>query len=133
MFFIFNFSPNTPGLRSLQNKQILTDLLKALIEARNSLPREHQPPLLLKLAPDLTPQERQDIASVLKKKECRVDGLIISNTTIERPLYLKSDSLRNETGGLSGAPLRDVATQMVADMYKLTDKMTIIGGFLIFF
>lgn len=83
----------------------------------------------MKLAPDLTPEERKDIASVLKKKECRVDGLIISNTTIERPIYLKSDNLKNETGGLSGAPLKDVATQMVADMYKLTDKMTIIGGF----
>lgn len=97
------------------------------METRNNLPNK-KPPLLLKLAPDLTPQERKDIAAVLRKKECRVDGLIISNTTVERPDSLKSDNLKNETGGLSGAPLKDISTEMIADMYRLTDKMTIIGG-----
>lgn len=119
-------SPNTPGLRSLQSKQMLTDLLKALVEARNNLPEKRRPPLLLKLAPDLTLDERKDIASVLRKPECRVDGLIISNTTVERPKTLSDDS-KNEIGGLSGEPLKDVSTQMVADMYKLTGGMTIIG------
>lgn len=64
---------------------------------------------------------------MLRKKECRVDGLIISNTTVERPDSLRSNDLKHETGGLSGVPLKDVSTQMIADMYKLTDKMTIIG------
>lgn len=105
---------------------MLTDLLKALIEARNSL-QNCKPPLLLKLAPDLTIDERKDIASVLRNKETRVDGLIICNTTIERPDNLKSGDLKKETGGLSGSPLKDISTQMIADMYKLTDKMTIIG------
>lgn len=123
------FSPNTPGLRNLQNKQALTNLLKSLIEARNSLPSK-QPPLLLKLAPDLTAEERRDIAEVLQQKECRVDGLIISNTTIERPNFLKNTNSKNEIGGLSGAPLKDVSTEMIADMYRLTDKMTIIGKLL---
>lgn len=105
---------------------MLADLLKDLLQARNSLPNK-KPPLLLKLAPDLTKEERKDIASVLQKNECRVDGLIICNTTIERPNYLKSSDFKNETGGLSGAPLKEVSTQMIADMYKLSDKITIIG------
>lgn len=107
---------------------MLADLLKALVQARNDLPENRKPPLLLKLAPDLTAEERKDIAAVLKADDCRVDGLIISNTTVERPSSLKSTEFKNERGGLSGAPLKDVSTEIIADMYRLTDKMTIIGN-----
>lgn len=125
--FSFQFSPNTPGLRSMQSKQILTDLLRTVVQTRNNLPGDNKPPLLLKLAPDLTPEEKWGIASVLKEKDCRVDGLIISNTTVERPQFLKTVDVKNETGGLSGKPLKDMSTQMIIDMYRLTDGMTIIG------
>lgn len=113
----------------MQNKESLRTLLKALVEERNKLPENHRPPLLLKLAPDLNHEERKDIAAVLKRKECRVDGLIISNTTIERPDSLKDTNLKMEVGGLSGQPLKDESTKMIADMYKLTGGMTIIGKF----
>lgn len=113
----------------MQNKESLKILLKTLICERNRLPENHRPPLLLKLAPDLQYQERKDIAEVLKRKECRVDGLIISNTTIQRPESLKTVNLKMEIGGLSGQPLKNESTQMITDMYKLTGGMTIIGKF----
>lgn len=119
------FSPNTPGLRNLQARGELTKLLSALIATRNNLPESSRRPLLLKLSPDLTCDEKQDIAEVLQNPLCRVDGLIISNTTIQR-LLLK-DKNKNEIGGLSGEPLRDMSTKAIRDMYKLTNGMTIIG------
>lgn len=67
-FFIFSFSPNTPGLRQWQKKEQLEELLSALVKAKNNLPFEKKPPLLLKLAPDLTERERKDIADVISKK-----------------------------------------------------------------
>lgn len=123
----YHCSPNTPGLRNMQQKQILAELLSTLVKTRNELPGNRKPPLLLKLAPDLTTAEREEIAYVLKREECKVDGLIISNTTIERPSSLKNASNKTETGGLSGEPLKDMSTQMIADMYRMTGGMTIIG------
>lgn len=70
--FVWTFSPNTPNLRSLQNKENLKKLLKALVNARNNLCQKTSTPLLLKLAPDLSYQEKQDIAEVLKLPECKV-------------------------------------------------------------
>lgn len=116
----------------MQNKETLRTLLKTLVETRNNLPVKRKPPLLLKLAPDLQYTERKDIAEILKRKDCRVDGLIISNTTIERPTSLKATDVVKEAGGLSGKPLKNESTQMIADMYKLTDGMTIIGKFPLF-
>ncbi|KAF7283802.1 hypothetical protein GWI33_022842 [Rhynchophorus ferrugineus] len=125
-YLVINISsPNTPNLRSLQNKENLKKLLKALVSVRNNLCGKSNIPLLLKLAPDLTYQERQDIAEVLKLPECKVDGLIVCNTTIERP-SLKSHN-KNETGGLSGEPLKDISTKMILEMSKLTDGIPIIG------
>lgn len=80
---------------------------------------------MLKLSPDLSKHEKEDIADVLKDPKCQVDGLIISNTTLQR-LDL-NDANRNEGGGLSGLPLRDLATNTIKDMYKLTNGMPIIG------
>ncbi|MCE9522458.1 MAG: quinone-dependent dihydroorotate dehydrogenase [Alphaproteobacteria bacterium] len=116
-------SPNTPGLRGLQNKAELETLLSALVETRSNLPR--QMPLLLKIAPDLDEQARADIAEVVLAKG--IDGVIVSNTTIARPTTLKS-SQRNEPGGLSGAPLLSPSTEVLRDMRRLTQgRITLIG------
>lgn len=82
-------SPNTPGLRSLQKKEAMEDLLNQVKSARNKL--FHRPPLVVKIAPDLSDNEIEDIASVLIKT--KIDGVIISNTTISRPSDLKSGNL----------------------------------------
>ena len=84
------------------------------------------PPLLLKIAPDLSDEDKKDIAQVCLK--LKIDGLIVSNTTITRPDSL-SDSQKNETGGLSGKPLFEMSTKVLSDMYKLTNgKIAIIGA-----
>lgn len=123
----FIFSPNTPGLRKMQTKVALTELLKAIVKARDNLPQIQKPYLLLKLAPDLSYGEKKDIAEVVRMKSCRVDGLIVSNTTVDRPNYLKDHMNKGEIGGLSGEPLKDMSTKMISDMYKLTEGLTIIG------
>lgn len=106
-------SPNTPGLRALQSKGELTKLLEAV---RAALP-DAAPPVLLKIAPDLTEADLADIAAVAS--DGAVDGLIVSNTTVWRPDTLKS-AHRGETGGLSGVPLFDLSTRVLADMYRAT-------------
>nr|CAG4640983.1 EOG090X08P9 [Eulimnadia texana] len=120
-------SPNTPGLRSMQKKQELESLISKVLETRNQLGIPKLPPLLLKIAPDLTDEEKRDIASVVLQKNCRVDGLVVSNTTTSRPEGLRSRG-RDEAGGLSGEPLKELSTNCIRDMYKLTaGKVPIIG------
>ncbi|XP_072386378.1 dihydroorotate dehydrogenase (quinone), mitochondrial [Diabrotica undecimpunctata] len=128
-YLVINISsPNTPGLRSMQNKDVLKALLSSTITARNNLKMDNKPPLLLKLAPDLNTEEKKDIAEVLKQTGCRVDGLIISNTTIDRPDYLLSIN-KKETGGLSGKPLKEKSTEMIKEMKRLTNLPIIgVGG-----
>lgn len=95
-------SPNTPGLRALQGRAALDDLLGRLSEARGGDPT----PVFLKIAPDLEPGE---IAMIVEAGlDHRLDALIVSNTTLDRPAGLRSPH-RDEAGGLSGAPLRDRA------------------------
>ncbi len=114
-------SPNTPGLRALQGRAALDDLLAAVGDAR----RESRPPLLLKVAPDLSPEDRRDIATVALARG--VDGLIVSNTTVARPPGLKSRH-RGEEGGLSGRPLFPLATEVLRDLYRLTEgRIPLIG------
>ncbi|HVO14144.1 MAG TPA: quinone-dependent dihydroorotate dehydrogenase [Alphaproteobacteria bacterium] len=114
-------SPNTPGLRALQGRAELAALLERV---RGALPRS-APPLLLKIAPDLTEDDRRDIAAVAL--ELRLDGLIVSNTTIERPAGLKSRH-RGESGGLSGRPLKPLALATLGAMYRLTEgRVPLIG------
>jgi len=103
-------SPNTPGLRALQDKGALDELLAAVIEARGRA----SPPVFLKVAPDLTAEDIADIVAVAMGR--KIDALIISNTTISRP-PLKSNKA-GETGGLSGAPLKDLAQQMLINFRK---------------
>ncbi|XP_033122811.1 dihydroorotate dehydrogenase (quinone), mitochondrial-like [Anneissia japonica] len=118
-------SPNTPGLRDLQGKEKLQELIVNVLKARDSLPRK--PPVLIKIAPDLTSKDKHDIADVILDPKSRIDGLIVSNTTITRPSHLKS-TLKNEAGGLSGKPVRELSTDAIREMYKLTDgKLPIIG------
>lgn len=124
-YFVINISsPNTPGLRSLQSKKNLQELLTKINTARELVGSKQ--PLLLKLAPDLSDPERQDVADVILNKKSRVDGLILCNTTITRP-NLTSPNKR-ESGGLSGAPLTDISTAMISDMYRRTHgSIPIIG------
>ncbi|XP_055639415.1 dihydroorotate dehydrogenase (quinone), mitochondrial [Toxorhynchites rutilus septentrionalis] len=127
-YLVINISsPNTPGLRTMQNKSTLQILLSEVIKARNSLPRSEQRPILVKLAPDLSDGDVQEIIGVVKFKDCAIDGLIISNTTIDRPSSLKSYNA-GQLGGLSGAPLNSKSTQLIAKVYKWTEgKIPIIG------
>ncbi len=105
-------SPNTPGLRALQDKVALDDLLAAVTEARGS----SATPVFLKLAPDLEQSDIDDVAEVALGR--RMDGLIVSNTTLSRP-PLESRH-RGEGGGLSGAPLAPLALERLRDFRSAT-------------
>ncbi len=116
-------SPNTPGLRALQARAALDALLRRLIDARDKT--GPWVPLLLKIAPDLTSDERRDIAAVAL--DTGIDGLIVANTTVERPATLISRHAA-EAGGLSGRPLFEASTAALADLYRLTQgRLPLIG------
>ena len=120
-------SPNTKGLRDLQQRAALLELLSELSKARADAVLTHKKrvPLLLKIAPDIDGGECEDIAENVILTG--IDGLIISNTTISRPPTLSSQN-RSEEGGLSGAPLFTLSTKILAEMHKLTGgKIPIIG------
>ncbi|HEX4112331.1 MAG TPA: quinone-dependent dihydroorotate dehydrogenase [Stellaceae bacterium] len=118
-------SPNTPGLRDLQRKNAVERLLERLLPARADSVPDNPPPLLLKIAPDLTQEERADLAQAALAGG--VDGLIVANTTVARPESLRSDNA-HEPGGLSGRPLMAPATRLIADMARLTaGRLPIIG------
>jgi dihydroorotate dehydrogenase len=118
-------SPNTPGLRALQARAALAELIAAAIGARSQAETGTPPPLLLKIAPDLTEADKRDIAEVAL--ESGIDGLVISNTTVARPDTLRS-SHAGEAGGLSGRPLFGPSTQLLAEMYRLTGgRLPLIG------
>jgi dihydroorotate dehydrogenase len=110
-------SPNTPGLRALQARTEMEELIERVMETRRrSAPdRTRQPPLLAKVGPDLGDHELRDIADVVAKRG--VDGLIIGNTTVDRPPDLRSAE-RNAQGGLSGKPLMPKSTACLAAMYQ---------------
>ena len=116
-------SPNTPGLRDLQRREALDDLIARVVEARDeTAPRR---PLMLKIAPDLDARGLEDIVAAALTR--RIDGLIISNTTLARPASLISRN-RGESGGLSGRPLFGPSTRLLARAYLLTGgAMPLIG------
>ncbi len=117
-------SPNTPGLRALQGRGYLGDLLGEVLSARDALDGV-RPPVLLKIAPDLTHEDMRNIARAAL--ETGVDGLIATNTTIERPGGLVSGE-KTEPGGLSGHPLFGPSTRVLSQMYELTEgRIPIIG------
>jgi len=110
-------SPNTPGLRALQDEGALTALLEAVLEARGGAQGiVGGPPVFLKVAPDLQPADIDAIARIAIDKG--LGALIVSNTTISRPDLQSRHA--GEAGGLSGAPLRDLAQQRIADFRKAT-------------
>ncbi|PWC34188.1 quinone-dependent dihydroorotate dehydrogenase [Azospirillum sp. TSO35-2] len=118
-------SPNTPGLRALQGREPLRALLDRVLEARAACGLSRNPPVLLKIAPDLTVEDKSDIAAVAL--ESGIDGLIVSNTTIARPDEIPQ-ALRGEAGGLSGRPLFAPSTSVLREIYALTNgKLPIIG------
>ncbi|PHJ17584.1 dihydroorotate dehydrogenase [Cystoisospora suis] len=163
-YLVINLSsPNTPGLRSLQQKSHLTAIIDGVHEELNELDKHahrqgeerregtssssssnpsslsippsspfylnqtgKRPLLFVKIAPDLSMEEKQSIAEVALEK--KIGGLIVTNTTIQRPESLRSCH-KTETGGLSGRPLRELSTACVADMYALTGgKVPIIAS-----
>ena len=121
-------SPNTPGLRDLQARDAMERLVRAALDARaRATPAGHTaPPLLVKLAPDLDESGLADGAEVALSTG--LDGLIMGNTTVSRPAGL-SDAGRHEAGGLSGRPLRELSTQRLAQLYRLTGgQLPLVGA-----
>ena len=112
-------SPNTPGLRGLQNKEELSRLLGALTTAR-----KNKMPLLLKIAPDLDEAALDDIAAVVR--DSGIDGLIVSNTTIARPALKSAHAV--EAGGLSGAPLFQPSTEILRRMRRRLGNAVVLVG-----
>jgi len=115
-------SPNTPGLRALQGKGALDELLAAVTEARGA-----GPPIFLKVAPDLEPREIEDIAATAIAR--KVDALIVGNTTISRPVLQSKH--RGEAGGLSGVPLKRLALARLRDFRRATGgalPLIAVGG-----
>ncbi|MET0605249.1 MAG: quinone-dependent dihydroorotate dehydrogenase [Beijerinckiaceae bacterium] len=106
-------SPNTPGLRDLQGETFLGDLLSRCVEARAR--SQASTPILLKIAPDISLQALDGL--IARALSCGVDGMIVSNTTVERPAKLRDQTLAKEAGGLSGQPLRPLATRMLAQAF----------------
>jgi dihydroorotate dehydrogenase len=116
-YFTVNVSsPNTPGLRNLQQSAALDDLLAKVIDARERVRKDAgDSPVLLKIAPDLSLIELDDVVHIARSR--RVDGMIVANTTLARPSTLREQSRASEQGGLSGRPLFRLSTRMVAETY----------------
>ncbi|MDJ0978513.1 MAG: quinone-dependent dihydroorotate dehydrogenase [Erythrobacter sp.] len=109
-------SPNTPGLRALQDESALSALIDGVVSARDEVAADAPPPIFLKVAPDLQPSDIDAIARLALEKG--LGALIVSNTTISRPELASRHA--GETGGLSGAPLRPLALERVRDFRKAT-------------
>lgn len=116
-YFTVNVSsPNTPGLRNLQQSAQLDDLLAKVIDARERVRKNAgDSPVLLKIAPDLSLNELDDVVHIARSR--RVDGMIVANTTLARPSSLRESNRAKEAGGLSGRPLLRLSTRMVAETY----------------
>jgi dihydroorotate dehydrogenase len=120
-------SPNTPGLRALQGGDALREILSAVQEIldKGATGTARRKPLLVKIAPDLTKEDQEDIVDVALS--LGIDGIIATNTTIVRPKDLR-DPQKTETGGLSGRPLKAQAIRVLADIYRLSEgKIPLIG------
>ena len=127
-YFTVNVSsPNTPGLRNLQQGHILDDLLSRVLEARDrAREKAGDTPVLLKIAPDLSLTELDEVVHVARSR--KVDGMIVANTTVARPSTLRETSRAKEQGGLSGRPLFRLSTRMVAETYvRVEGAFPLIG------
>jgi len=112
-------SPNTPGLRDLQQKSALDALLARVMEARERVASGRRVPVLLKIAPDLALPDLDELVAVARAR--RVDGMIVANTTVGRPKHLR-DRAAAEAGGLSGRPLFALSTRMLAETFVRVDR-----------
>lgn len=130
-------SPNTPGLRKLQDSSKLTNLLSQVVAKRDSLidggdalgHSTHRPPVLVKVAPDLSGDELKSI--VESAKTSKIDGIIVSNTTVQRPkdLITQEEHLRDQVGGLSGKPLKPIALKALKTVAKYAkgSQLVLVG------
>jgi len=127
-YFTINISsPNTPGLRDLQQAAALDDLLARVVAARERVALRAGPtPVLVKIAPDLTLAELDDVVAVARRRA--VNGMIVGNTTISRPANLRQAEAAKQAGGLSGKPLFALATRMLAETYvRVEEAFPLIG------
>ncbi|KAI9219420.1 hypothetical protein BC828DRAFT_386209 [Blastocladiella britannica] len=124
-------SPNTPGLRSMQRREVLTDLMHAVVRERNAVAADtlggRKVPVCVKIAPDMSEEELKDVAAAAM--EAGIDGLIVANTTVQRPAGLKSDDeLVSQMGGLSGKPVLPLGLRAVGIVRQAVgDQLPIIG------
>ena len=127
-YFTVNISsPNTPGLRNLQEGALLDDLLARVIEARDRVREQAgDTPVLLKIAPDLSLAQLDEVVQVARAR--RVDGMVVTNTTITRPNTLREQMRAKEQGGLSGRPVFRLSTRMLAETYvRVEGAFPLIG------
>jgi len=124
-YFVVNVSsPNTPGLRDLQEKEPLKNILNTL-QQRN-FKNEISRPILLKIAPDLTNSQLDDIVEIVQ--ETKITGVIATNTTISRDGLQSAENLKSETGGLSGKPLTKRSTEVIKYLSEKSKKSFVIIG-----
>jgi dihydroorotate dehydrogenase len=122
-YFVVNVSsPNTPNLRALQDKKPLSKILNTLQKLNNQ--KENQKPILLKIAPDLTLEQLDDIIEIVK--ETKIAGIIATNTTIKRKDLISKN--KTENGGLSGKPLKNKATEVISYLAKNSGNTFAIIG-----
>ena len=116
-YFTCNISsPNTPGLRDLQQGSVFDELTARVVEARERVrANAGTTPVLIKIAPDLTLAQLDEVVAIARRR--KVDGIIVGNTTVLRPHWLKDREVAKEAGGLSGRPLFNLATRMLAETY----------------
>ena len=131
-FFVINVSsPNTPGLRDLQESKNLDSIIKKCCEINKEISVQNgvaEKPLLVKIAPELGDGFLEDIVKLVRKH--KLSGIVATNTTVDRPQANNdsSEKIYKEVGGLSGAPLKDKSTDMIRKIYKITKgKIPIIG------
>ena len=130
-YFVVNVSsPNTPGLRQLQDKEPLTALLKELKKENSKMAiksgKGTEKPILLKIAPDLTEDQLMDIIKIVENT--KIDGIIATNTTIAREELKSSCLISEEKGGLSGKPLAKRSTEVIRFLAEKSNKAFPIIG-----
>ncbi|UII75144.1 quinone-dependent dihydroorotate dehydrogenase [Flagellimonas sp. HMM57] len=129
-YFVVNVSsPNTPGLRELQDRKPLTELLKKLKRQNAKLAKKNsvkEKPILLKIAPDLTDEQLLDIVGIMK--DTAIDGVIATNTTISRKNLKSHLTIVEEKGGLSGKPLAKRSTEVIRFLAEKSNKAFPIIG-----
>ena len=117
-------SPNTPGLHAFQKKDLLSELLTAISQVRKSADYAESIPIMLKISPDINDNKKQDIVDLAL--QYKISGLIISNTSLQHKKLLNTDI--NIHGGLSGKPLFDLSTQVLSEIYQVSQgKLLLIG------